>query len=585
MIGALRRRFVGLAQAFARLPRGVRAALAFCLLLHVVGITWGLPSSDAWDVDGVAPRDFLPGLAQTYSPGEFYTYPPLHLALLAVVTAPVTLVAVLRAAHLDVPSVMHVILAPPYMTAMTAIARVVTLLMSLGIVLTLTRIAEEIAPDERKEGTATATAWFASLGWSFTYYAHTTNLDVPYLFWAMLAVLSMVRAVVRCEPRRLRHVALAGACAIATKDQAYAMFLLGAPAALVAWLVADPRARAAFGKVLRETAIAAVLAGVVLAVIDGAVVNPSGFRARVAFLTGEASKDFFTYSADAKGRLTAFVDTFTAFRMHYPPVLAVLVLGGFAAALVSTRRAARAAALVPLFFALSFTFFFNLVALRAEERFTLPQALLWAVYGGFGAERAWAGLGLAARSAKLAGRAVVIALFALAAVECVRVDASMIFEPRYEAEAYLLAHATAADTIEVHGLNVYLPRFQDLPARVVRVGPKPPAKRGPIPGVEEVQAPLSDIDARRPRFVVVSGCYEWRYLERDLGGDTGRIVPPTQRRDASDPDATRFFQGLHAHQLGYVLVLMTRIERFRPTVIHGSLGCPMFVFERRAPAP
>ena len=58
------------ARAIARSP------LAWIVLavgvLHVVGIGWGLPASDGWDNDGVAPRDFLPGLAATFTPGRFY---------------------------------------------------------------------------------------------------------------------------------------------------------------------------------------------------------------------------------------------------------------------------------------------------------------------------------------------------------------------------------------------------------------------------------------------------------------------------------------------------------------------------------
>src|SRR5690242_21088422 len=41
-------------------------------------------------------------------------------------------------------------------------------------------------------------------------------------------------------------------------------------------------------------------------------------------------------------------------------------------------------ALVPLAIALSFTLGFNMVARRVEERFTLPHALFFAVYAGFG---------------------------------------------------------------------------------------------------------------------------------------------------------------------------------------------------------
>src|SRR5215468_3665759 len=77
----------------ARLGSPLAWILAALLVLRIVGIGWGLPASDGWDNDGIAPRDFLAGLVETVLPGHYYTYPPVHLALLACVTAPVTLVA------------------------------------------------------------------------------------------------------------------------------------------------------------------------------------------------------------------------------------------------------------------------------------------------------------------------------------------------------------------------------------------------------------------------------------------------------------------------------------------------------------
>src|SRR3954466_5896782 len=77
------------------LPRELRIVLLLATVLHGIGLSWGLPASDAWDNDGVAPRDILPGLAATFTPGDYYTYPPVHLALIALLTLPVTAVAVI----------------------------------------------------------------------------------------------------------------------------------------------------------------------------------------------------------------------------------------------------------------------------------------------------------------------------------------------------------------------------------------------------------------------------------------------------------------------------------------------------------
>ncbi|MDF2696102.1 MAG: hypothetical protein K0S65_4485, partial [Labilithrix sp.] len=532
--------------ALASLPIELRLILVLGALLHGIGLGWGMPASDAWDVDGVAPRDIIPGLVSTFSPGDYYTYPPLELAIVGVLTLPVTLLAVVNAGTTSVPAVIQEIVKPPYMTAITLTARLVTLLMSLGIVVTIAFLAGDLAPRERRRPVAAFAALFATLNWSFSYYSHTSNLDVPYLFWACLAVLQLERAIVRHEPRRLRRFAVFAALAVGTKDQAYAMFLLGAPFAIVTWAVLDswPRSSTNRTKVLKEIALAVAIGLGLLAVIDGAIFNPSGFRARVAFLTGPASKDFEILSRDTHGRLLAVADSFLYFRRHYPPVVAVLPIAGVGVALVRARRLGRAAlagALIPLAVAVSFSICFNVAALRAEERFTLPQMLMAAVFAGSGLDALW---NLRMPALRWTARAACTALLGLALVECIRVDATLLAEPRYDAETFLAANVRPTDTIETHGLNVYLPRFPDGP-RVVRVGKTDPKRRGIIPGIEEVKAPVLEIEERHPRWIVVNECYVWRFLERnDMDSRTGHVVPSTQRADAADPDATTFFRRL-----------------------------------------
>lgn len=569
-------------RAVHSLPLELRLVLLLAAIFHGLGLSWGMPSSDAWDNDGVAPRDVLPGLAATFTPGDYYTYPPLQLVILGVLTLPATLLAVFHAESAALPDVIQEIVKPAYMTSITMTARVVTLLMSLGIVAVLALLAGDLASRERRRSVSTFAALFATLNWSFSYYSHTSNLDVPYLFWACLATLWLERAITRCEPRRLRIFAVFAAMAVGTKDQAYAMFLLGAPAALLSWAALDRWPRTNRAIVLRELAIAVVLGALVLALIDGALFNPTGFRARVAFLTGPASKDFEMLSKDAHGRLLAFAESFLYFRRHYPPIVAIFVLLGLVVGVRQAFRRGRrtlAATLVPLFVALSFSICFNVAALRSEERFTLPQMLMGAVFAGFGLDALWS---LRPKPMRWIARTATVALLLLAAAECVRLLATLFAEPRYDAEAFLANHARNEDTIETHGLNVYLLRFPPGP-RVVRVGKSDPARRGILPGVEEVQAPLLDIEKRRPRFVVVSGCYVWRYLERDdLERRSGYVVPATQRADAADPDATTFFQRLFREELSYRRVHEARIRSFEHSWIHSSLGCPMFTFERVA---
>lgn len=571
------RRLARLLGRVAALPLALRIVLVVVAVLHAVGISWGLPASDTWDNDGVAPRDFLPGLAATYTPGDFYTYPPFHLALLAVLTAPVTAVAVARAGSTRVPDVLREIIQPPYMTAMALTARIVALLMSLGIVLAVAKIAEEIAPDERKKHAPPFAAGVVGLGISFTYYSHVSNLDVPYLFWASLAALVLVRAVARREPRRLRTFAVLAALAIATKDQAYAVFIGATPLIVGMWMLRD---RENARRILREGAIGAGIALALLLLVDGAVTNPSGFRARLAFLGGSASQDFATYVKGPAGWANVILDIGKELRSHYAAPLffgGLYVLGARDALRRRGHGTLGVAALVPLALAVSFTLFFNVTARRVEERFTLPQVVFLGAYAGIALARL-----AEARALRWLVRGAIVASLGLAVYTCIELDANLLGDPRYATEEYLRAHAASGDVVEVHGLNVYLPRIIAGP-KFVRVGPTPPARRGPIPGLEEIEAPYSAIMARAPRFIVISECWVWRYLpDFFVHTPEGRVQPPTQLADAADRDATSFYGALFSGLLPYRLVHEARFTSgvFRRVQLHGSVGCPVYTFER-----
>jgi len=569
-------------RAIADLPLPLRVVLFGAAVLHGIALTWGMPASDGWDVDGVAPRDIFPGVGLTYAPGHYFTYPPLHLALIGVLTFPVLLAAVVRAGTTSVPAVIHAIIAPVFMTPIAMTARVLAFAMSLGIVLAIAKVTEEIAPGRHKALAGAAAGALAAVGVPFTYYAHVTNLDVPYLFWGWLATLAWVRAIARREPGRLRTAAVCAALAIATKDQAYAMFILAAPFTVIAWVLVD---RANARRVGASAIVGAAIAAGLVLVIDGALFNPRGFAARLAFLAGPASRDYATYAATNVGRKSALVDTLRAFTWHYPWVIAPFVLLGLALTLGSvlyTRKAtAFLAACVPALVAISFTGAFNLVALRVEHRFTMPQMLALAVYGGVGLERVASAMDWGAVWVRGLGSALAVAALSCAAWGAANLDANLLEDPRYDAERWLRDHVHGGDVIEVHGLSVYMIRFPP-GADVVRVAPSPVNGRNPLAGVREVQAQLTAIGERRPRFVVENECFADFFRGWATSGPDGRIEPTSMRRDDANEDATTFFGGLFAGRLPYRLVHESRIASnvFPRISLHASVGCPMLVFER-----
>ncbi len=576
----------------------------FVAIVRVVGIGWGLPASDGWDNDGVAPRDFLPGLAETFTPGAYYTYPPVHLAILAVLTLPVTLVAFLRAPSHALADVVHEIIKVPYMTSIAYVARGVSLLMSLGIVVFVARIAEEIRAhelgvtiagvrekdkDPRVLHVKWCTAALVGVNASLTYYAHTTNLDVPYLFWATWALLVLVRALGRSEPRLVRRAFALAVLAIGTKDQAYAMFLLSIPVALAYWLWRGVAPRGDRARAVRELTIALGLAIVLFVIVDGVVFNPTGFRARVGFLTGSASQDYSEYTNDWPGRLQVLRDATKRFWFFYPNAVLVLIAGGLVVAFreargqtdPSRRVTQTVIALLPLLVAVSFTVTFNWTARRTDARFLLPQSILLAIYGGFAMERL---VFATTRTLRLVGQAAVSIALAIAIFTCIAVDANLVFDPRYDAEEWLRRHVEPGDTIETYGHNVYMPRLTAIPnVHITRVSPEPLERRNPMPDVEEIRGLYEDAPKRGARFLVVPTGWVWRYLPDPSPPGAGKQIAPTQSRSAADEEATRFFDQLVRSAGAFQIVHDAKYDDaiFPVVNVHGSTTRWVWIYERK----
>lgn len=553
--------------------------VAAVFVLHAVGIGFGLPASDGWDEDGIAPRDFLVGVATTYWPGHFFTYPPVHLLLLTALTLPVSLVALARAPSLLPADLVGEFIHVPYMTAFALAARWVTLLMSLGIVLALASAAAEVRG--KKAG-----YWVAAtcgVNAVFTYYGHTTNLDVPYLFWGCLSLAALARAMVRQKPRLVRWALVFAALAVGTKDQAYALFVFSLPAALALWITTDDDGRRHRREVTKELGIGVAMAAGMLLLIDGAITNPSGFAERLRFLAGPASQNHISYPHGFLGALLVLRDCALHWTSYYPVAWAPLVVVGIALVVRRGRENAtahRIAAALPLLFAASFTLAFTLVARRTEHRFLLPQTLLLGVYAGIALE--W----LVARVRGARGArgpivwAVVAALFGVALFDCLTVDAALLFDPRYDAGRWLAGHVAAGDVIETYGNNVYLPHFPG-DAQVRRVGPEATESRSPLPGVEEVRDEYAGIDRRRPRWVVVPEGWVWRYMVDETQSRERGVDSPWLEHLQKDLASCQFFRDLHGGRRGYRLAHVSRWQSdFWPrVVIHASTGLEVRIFE------
>jgi 4-amino-4-deoxy-L-arabinose transferase-like glycosyltransferase len=557
------------------MTRLVREPLFWILLvaagLRLAGLLWGLPASDGWDNDGFTPRNFLTALALTWKPGSFFTYPPLHALLLAVPSLPVAAWALAHAPSLSQHDVIATITSPAYMTLFAVIGRLANIAMSLGIIWCVSEMTRLIAG--ARAGLLAAAA--CALSVLLTYYGQVGNLDVPYLFWSMLSLLAVMRTIAGHDVRQLWWAALLAAAAVATKDQAYAVFALSLPVVLLLWFMADAWPRANARKIVLTLVPAAAAALFALLLLDGALTNPSGFLRRVAFLTGPASQDYAEYLHGPRGWWTLLQDMGAYFGHATGWFVLVLVTLGVVLHLRNSTSALRIAGLLPLLAIISFTVCFNFAALRSDDRFLLPQAVLACAYIGIAAEA----LAFSRPALRLAGRFVLAVLALVALHHVIGINAAMLMDPRYDAEGWMAAHVAPGDTVEIYGQNCFQPRFAP-GMKVSRVGQGALNVRNPLPGVTELRQPFGA--SRDPRFIVVSAAWARRYLmpQKPLGA--GRVYSKIQQADFANADAREYFAGLRDGSRGYRLVhTSSHNGAIWPAVhIHDSLAETIWIYER-----
>jgi hypothetical protein len=528
----------------------------------LVGITWGLPSSDTWAADSISPRSCgLGAIAQTYWPGHFHTYPPLHMAMLTVLSLPWMGLAAARAGT-GAGALAAELIKPLYMTGIEASARAVAAAMALGIVVQTIRLWTRLW-NPRVGVVAGAVV---ALNSTLVYYAHTGNLEVPYLFWLTWALVEMDR-VMAGEPRE-RPALLLAAAAVLTKDQAAAALLLPLPLALIVVPWVARRASPARGSLVTAAAIAAAA----YALVSGAVTNPVGFARRVAFLLGPASQTWAGYPHTTLGALSLARDALLATPHFSSWPVALAAPAGLILAAKAAPATDRLRRLVPFAAALSFAVFFTLGARRSEDRFLLPESLAFFPYAAVAFGAAWDRWA----SVRIVFVGIAAAAFVPALVAVASVDATLLADSRYEAERFLLRMQKGAHVV-VYGGPIFLPR---IPSGLVaeRLGVEPIADRQAIAGITDVVDPAMNPRSRSPAAIVLS---------TELS-TPAVIEPPSASRpfgmmQYADAKSHALFRSLFDGSLGYVRVLRAECTLPDPLEcrnIHDSTGREVWIYMR-----
>jgi hypothetical protein len=554
------------------MSRAEAFVLATFGLFVAVGLTWGLPGPDTWCVDSMSPRSCgLGAIAETYRPGHFHTYPPLHMAILTVISLPWIGLAVARVGT-STELLQHELLHPLYMTGIEVGARVIAAAMGAGVVWNTMRLWKRTGGPF----VGVMAGAIVSTNATLVYYAHTGNVDVPYLFWVSWALVEIDR--VAAGERRELQALLLTTCALLTKDQAAAVLAL--PIAI--YVLALPWLQRRASLLRRDLLRGALASAAMYVVVSGAVINATGFRKRVAFLFGPASKTWEEYPRTVSGRADLAWDALHALPHFGSWTMAALALVGVGIATFS--KVERARRLLPLTAAVSFTVLFNLGALRSDDRFLLPQSLWLLPYAALTLDRAKAAtFGESFRGAKWAlALLTVVGAFAFvpALLAVISLDATLLVDPRYAAEAFL-ARFSAGTPIEVLGSTKFLPR---LPSRLVAVRPgvEPVSDRQEMSGVRELVDPRMDPRPRAPALIVLA-------TELSKADMTEAPVKPAGYGLSTYQDSTTraLLRGLADGSLGYTRVFRSTCTLPWPLEcrsVHGSTGGEVWIYGPTASA-
>lgn len=478
IVAGVFRRWIGRELGAPGPDRALTSLLALTLTLHAYPLWWGLPN--LWAQDELEPIDVLIGLREGFSSGWHMKYPPLHVYFLAVLYLPT--LGFVESGLLESGE-------PAVGMTFVAMNRALTVVMSLGTTALVYVCGRTVT--SRRGAVLGALVWILVL--PLTYYAKLANLDVPYTFWFALSLIGYVRGATRGAVRDFVLFGASAAAAVATKDQAYGLYLL--PALHLAWtryrtLAAAPDG-SALARTLRDRALlsGSAAAVAVFALAHNLPFNWTGFKDHVAIITGGASADYRQVeSLSAGGQLWLLRRTIEqmAWSMSVPGLL-VACAGAIAAI---RRRTGERQLLMLLVPAISYYLTFIAVVGYVYDRFLLPVCAILAIFAGQWIDRIWRVPGARWKTA------AVVALFVYMTWRTASIDVLMAADRRYEAEAWMRANLPPGALVGVLEWRQMLP---DLGGFRVLTLPNPP----------------DAADRARPDTLVVSAGYPKRYPGRD----------------------------------------------------------------------
>lgn len=588
VVASLRRFFASVRSELGALYVGdsavQRILWAFCVV-QVIAMTWDMPGSYGWENDGAAPRDLFGGIAENLRPGHAHRYPLFHYLLLGLLASPVLLLDVVLALATNTPP-SDVVMSVPSMTAIALLAKALHVAMACVALLALARVCRTCF----SPGAARWAVLFAATNLSLSYYGRATNADGPYLMWTVLALDRLL--LLAHSGKRTDYTWFAGflAAGVATKDQAYASFVLTIPLYFVLLPLLAPSCLAAGRQHWTSSARAATVAAATYLVLSGTLFNPTGFPTRVAQLTGTNSQDWKTYESSLFGWWQNLSDIFSKQDEYWWPwpVVACAWLGVLWSLFAPARgrSCARAWRLLPLCAGVSSLVGFTLVVGRDAHRFVLPLGFWLACYAGAAVGALSDRLAGSWRRGGLALGGVLVAFGLWMSLELV---ITQWCDPRKDVERFLRTQPPGT-RVETYGLGVYLPRFDlgaSSPYTVTHLRAEEKERPPLLPGLRYAVANYARVEARAPDVLVIPEAFAERFIEKSTSAHRRERKAIEKYRRAAG--ALEFFRKAATDELpGYrridvgSLALPSWYTKLggRALRVHGSTARPVWVLTR-----
>jgi len=425
-------------------PKWLWMVLIASFILNIIGINWGLPSlsSRGWAVDEITPPSVLEGMKMRFSHGWSAKYPPLHFYVLSLLYLPAYFLDNLKIINLSSLSMN---------TLYFIIGRLASVFMGVAVVFLVYLCGCELTDKK--------SALFASLITALTppflYYSKTSNTDIPYLFWFLIALYFFIRILKYHQTTDYILFSGTAVFSICTKDQAYGLFVL-TPVIIVFSLYRYRRRQRKDLNILKsivnKKTMSALMTGSLLFIlIQNWIFNFHGFKKHIFIITGPL-KGSRNFAADIGGHLSMLWQTLKHLNFILTlPVFLICILG-FVYAL-SRKKKNPILFLLLLLCASYYVFFLSVLGVNFV-RHLIPIYIILSFFGGLGLSYFFN----ASRRFKIIKVTLVVLVFLYSALYSFSVDMLMVHDSRYYVEKWMQEKIEQNEFVLCVGFVNFLPR-------------------------------------------------------------------------------------------------------------------------------